>query len=127
MLLKTFTIYIVAKYAGWVGRLDILIMFFPLPRCNFLHWLLGSDFPTLIKYHRWLGHGTLLVYRYSIHGITYMSMWAEAGTLTTMLDWGMGAGVNRRAGLIALCGGWLLWVTAIPFVRRLPELAPTVA
>ncbi|KAG2452202.1 hypothetical protein HYH02_003233 [Chlamydomonas schloesseri] len=106
----------VAKYAGWVGRLDILIMFFPLPRCNFLHWLLGSDFPTLIKYHRWLGHGTLLVY--SIHGITYMSTWAKAGTLTTMLNWGMNAGVNRLSGLIALCGGWQLWVTAIPFVRR---------
>ncbi|KAG2427422.1 hypothetical protein HXX76_012358 [Chlamydomonas incerta] len=106
----------VAKYSGWVGRLDLLLLFFPLPRCNFLHWALGSDFPTLVRYHRWLGHGTLLVY--SIHGITYMGMWASAGTLTTMLDWGMGAGVNRLAGLIALCGGWLLWITSIPIIRR---------
>lgn len=45
----------VAKYSGWVGRLDLLLLFFPLPRCNFLHWLLGSDFPTLVKYHRWVG------------------------------------------------------------------------
>ncbi len=41
-----------AKYFGWVGRLDILLLFFPLARCNFLHWLLRSDFPALVKYHR---------------------------------------------------------------------------
>ncbi|GLC40211.1 hypothetical protein PLESTM_001015500 [Pleodorina starrii] len=105
-----------AKYFGWVGRLDILLLFFPLPRCNFLHWLVGSDFPAMVKYHRWLGHGTLMVY--SLHGITYMSMWTHAGTLSSMLYWGMDAGVNRLSGLVALCGGWLLWVTSIPFVRR---------
>ncbi|KAG2497451.1 hypothetical protein HYH03_004606 [Edaphochlamys debaryana] len=106
----------VFKYAGWVGRLDILLLFFPLPRCNFLGWLIGADFPQLIKYHRWLGHGTMLVY--SLHGIGYMSYWTAEGTLSTMLDWGMGAGVNRLSGLVALCGGWLLWVTALPYIRR---------
>ena len=35
-----------------------------------------------------------------------------------MLNWGMGAGVNRLAGLISLCGGWLLWITCIPIIRR---------
>ncbi|KXZ46619.1 hypothetical protein GPECTOR_42g830 [Gonium pectorale] len=67
----------VAKYYGWVGRLDILLLYFPVPRCNFLHWLLDSDFPTLIKYHRWLGYGTILVY--SLHGITYMGTWVRDG------------------------------------------------
>ncbi|EFJ47088.1 ferric-chelate reductase [Volvox carteri f. nagariensis] len=106
----------VAKYSGWVGRLDILLLFFPLPRCNFLHWLLGSDFASMVKYHRWLGQGTLLVY--SLHGITYLSIWAHSGVLSTMLDWNMGAGVNRLSGLVAMCGGWLLCLTSLSFVRR---------
>lgn len=38
--------------------------------------------------------------------------------LASMLSWGMDAGVNRLSGLIALCGGWLLWVTSVPWVRR---------
>ncbi|PNH07852.1 Ferric reduction oxidase 7, chloroplastic [Tetrabaena socialis] len=105
-----------AKYYGWVARLDILVLFFPLPRCNFLHWLLGADFATLIKYHRWLGHGTLAML--SLHGITYMSIWTRDGILVSMLNWGMDAGVNRLSGLVALCGGWLLLVTSIPVVRR---------
>ena len=33
--------------------MDILLLFFPLARCNFLHWLLRSDFPALVKYHRY--------------------------------------------------------------------------
>ncbi|PNH12965.1 Ferric reduction oxidase 2 [Tetrabaena socialis] len=105
-----------AKYYGWVGRLDMLVLFFPLPRCNFLHWLLGADFAALIKYHRWLGHGTLVMM--SLHGIMYMGIWARDGILVSMLNWGMDAGVNRLSGLVALCGGWLLWVTSIPVVRR---------
>lgn len=30
-----------------------MLMFFPLARCNFLAWMVGSDFPELVKYHRW--------------------------------------------------------------------------
>ncbi|KAG2497450.1 hypothetical protein HYH03_004605 [Edaphochlamys debaryana] len=106
----------VFKYTGWVGRLDILLLFFPLPRCNFLGWLLGAAFPELIKYHRWLGHGTIIVF--SIHSIGYMGLWAAEGTLKKELDWGMTGGVNNVAGLVSMCGGWLLWVTCLPYVRR---------
>ncbi len=31
-----------------------MLMFFPLARCNFLAWMLGSDFPELVRYHRWV-------------------------------------------------------------------------
>lgn len=31
----------------------MLLMFFPVSRSSFLQWLLRSDYPTLIKYHRW--------------------------------------------------------------------------
>jgi hypothetical protein len=37
---------------GWAATLDILLLFYPVPRSVFLHWLMGTNFPTLIKYHR---------------------------------------------------------------------------
>ncbi len=37
---------------GWAATLDILLLFYPVPRSIFLHWLMGTNFPTLIKYHR---------------------------------------------------------------------------
>ena len=38
---------------GWAATLDILLLFYPVPRSIFLHWLMGTNFPTLIKYHRY--------------------------------------------------------------------------
>ncbi|KXZ46614.1 hypothetical protein GPECTOR_42g825 [Gonium pectorale] len=113
-----------AKLFGYIGRMDLLLLFFPLARCNFLHWLLGSDFPTLVKYHKWLGYGTILMY--SLHGIMYLGIWSHEGVLSQMLNWGMdgypivypGAGVNRLAGLIALIAGWVLLLGTIPAIRR---------
>lgn len=37
---------------GWAATLDILLLFYPVPRSIFLHWLMGTNFPTIIKYHR---------------------------------------------------------------------------
>ncbi|GIL63792.1 hypothetical protein Vafri_17790 [Volvox africanus] len=105
-----------AKYTGMVGNFDLLMLFFPLPRCNFLHWLLQSDFPGMVKYHRWLGHGTLMMY--SLHGIIYMALWTKDGTLSTNMQWSMNSYVNNVAGLISLIAGWILWVTSIPYIRR---------
>ncbi|GLI65959.1 hypothetical protein VaNZ11_009641 [Volvox africanus] len=105
-----------AKYTGMVGNFDLLMLFFPLPRCNFLHWLLQSDFPRMVKYHRWLGHGTLMMY--SLHGIIYMALWTKDGTLSANMQWSMNSYVNNIAGLISLIAGWILWVTSIPYIRR---------
>ncbi|GLC60051.1 hypothetical protein PLESTB_001568000 [Pleodorina starrii] len=105
-----------AKYAGFVGNLDLLLLFFPLPRCNFLHWLLNSDFPAMVKYHRWLGHGTLLMY--SLHAVIYMAIWKADGTFSANMQWAMGSYVNNVAGLIALISGWVLWITSMPYIRR---------
>ena len=37
---------------GWAATLDIMLLFFPVPRSTFLHWLLGTSFPAFIRYHR---------------------------------------------------------------------------
>ncbi|KAG2497350.1 hypothetical protein HYH03_004511 [Edaphochlamys debaryana] len=108
--------YCAFKYTAWVGRIDTLLLFFPLPRCNFVGWLLGRRFPELIKYHRWMGHGTLVVY--SIHGIGLMALWSAEGILGEKLRWNSGLPYNPVAGLVSMCGGWLLWITCLPYIRR---------
>ena len=42
------------KLSDNFGKKQTVLLFFPLARCNFLHWLLDSDFPTFVKYHRWV-------------------------------------------------------------------------
>ena len=42
---------------GWAATLDIMLLFLPVPRSTFLHYLLGSGFSSLMKYHRW-GHSS---------------------------------------------------------------------
>ncbi|GFR50054.1 hypothetical protein Agub_g12082, partial [Astrephomene gubernaculifera] len=106
----------VAQYFGWIVRLDMWLLFYPLPRCNFLGWLLGSEFAAMLKYHRWLGHGTLIIT--TLHGIMYLAIWARDGIMASNLTWNMSGGVNNVAGLVALAGGWLLWITSIPLIRR---------
>ena len=58
---------------GWAASLDILLLFYPVPRSCFLNRLLGAGFPLLIKYHRWLGHGTMWLL--SLHGCGYYALW----------------------------------------------------
>ena len=45
---------------GWAATLDIMLLFYPLPRSTFLHYLLGAGFKSLIKYHRWVMDNTYL-------------------------------------------------------------------
>lgn len=37
---------------GWACCLNLMLLLYPVPRSSFLHWLTGTSFPTLIKYHR---------------------------------------------------------------------------
>ncbi len=37
---------------GWVSVVDLLLVFYPVSRSSFLHWITGTDFPKLIRYHR---------------------------------------------------------------------------
>ena len=42
-----------AQSFGWAASTDVLLLFYPVPRNTFLHWLFNTDFPGLVKYHRY--------------------------------------------------------------------------
>ena len=55
-------------HAGWAAcspgqpRPTSWLLFYPVPRSSFLHWMLGQNFQQLIKYHRCRGFGCFLVF-----------------------------------------------------------------
>lgn len=59
------------------GRMTIMHMFFPVSRSSFLQWVFGSDFHSLIKYHRWMGWTD---FRLMLsHSTLYMIEWGALG------------------------------------------------
>lgn len=107
---------IVARIMGQAVTLNMLLLFYPLSRSSFIHWWLGTDFPSVIKYHRWMGHG--LMWILTLHGVGYLCVYASQDILSTQIIWSTGAGVNRLAGVISWASGVLLWVCSCEFVRR---------
>ncbi|CAL8470322.1 g9864 [Coccomyxa elongata] len=100
---------------GWAATLDILLLFYPVPRSIFLHWLMGTNFPTLIKYHRWLGHGTMWIL--SVHGCGFYALWLWEHDWLRGLVWDRN-GTNMLAGTLSWLSGCALWFTSLEYVRR---------
>ncbi|CAL5218771.1 g490 [Coccomyxa viridis] len=100
---------------GWAATLDILLMMYPVPRSTFLHWMMGESFPTLIKYHRWVGHGTMVLL--TLHGFGFYGVWLYTAEYTRGLVWDR-TGTNMLAGTISWLGGCALWATSVEYVRR---------
>ncbi|KAL0040033.1 hypothetical protein WJX79_003372 [Trebouxia sp. C0005] len=106
----------VAQSFGWAATPNILLLFYPIPRNTFLHWVFGTDFPGLIKYHRWLGTGTILTV--SCHLILYFSLWWHTSTwVSEVFDWSS-KGVNNLAGVLAWLCGMSMLISATSFIRR---------
>ena len=51
-LLTGVSVHSISGGCGWAATLDIMLLFFPVPRSTFLHYLLGTGFSSLVKYHR---------------------------------------------------------------------------
>lgn len=106
-----------ALYFGFVLFWWLWLLFLPLPHMSFLHTLTGIDYAGWIRYHRWLGHGAMVVT--SLHAICYYVLWTYQGQfLYEFRDWSSHSSINILAGSISWFGGVLLWATSIDWVRR---------
>mmetsp|Transcript_2725 Transcript_2725/g.7031 ORF Transcript_2725/g.7031 Transcript_2725/m.7031 type:complete len:1002 (+) Transcript_2725:160-3165(+) len=101
-----------AKAMGTATRAQLALALLPVPRSNFLAWLLPeAEFSVLIKYHRWMSWG--LLYTYCLHGAGYAYVWlGGAGILVAL-----GNTVNLW-GVIALVLGLTISLTSCAYVRR---------
>ncbi|KAL4432588.1 hypothetical protein ABPG77_000525 [Micractinium sp. CCAP 211/92] len=96
---------------------NIWMLFFPIPQSSFLQWLTGLGYTQMIRYHRWIGHVTMVVL--SLHGWLYYIYWAlKRDFWNQFTDWGTLSSINFLAGTIAYLFGLVLWATSISWVRR---------
>ncbi|KAL4436813.1 hypothetical protein ABPG75_003952 [Micractinium tetrahymenae] len=95
---------------------NIWALFFPIPQSSFLQWLTGLGYSQMIRYHRWIGHGTMVVL--SLHGWLYYIYWALTRDFWhEFSDWGNLSSINFLAGSIAYAFA-VLWATSISWARR---------
>ncbi|GAB4822887.1 hypothetical protein N2152v2_009933 [Parachlorella kessleri] len=107
-----------AKVFGQVIAPNLMLMFLPIPHTNVITWLTGVSRNRLIRFHRWLGHGTLWVV--SLHAILYYIQWGATQTFwVNFKAWDdPGNGVSNLAGSCAFFCALALWVTSLSYVRR---------
>ena len=129
---------------AWAATLNLMLLFYPVPRSSFLHWMLGQNFEMLIKYHkcgqafprssarllfplvkrlkpcgcrpcRWIGNWLMILL--TLHGWCFWASWLWEGIYIRGLYWDT-YGSNMLAGALSWFAGAALWVTSLSYVRR---------
>ncbi|CAD7696626.1 unnamed protein product [Ostreobium quekettii] len=109
----------VALSLGVTSFQNLMWLFFPIVRVSPLFDALGLPFEKRIRYHRWLGHFTMVIL--ATHGLAYWTLrFCVSGQewVDEALNWTDHRRVNNLAGGISLGFGVALWVTALEWTRR---------
>ncbi|KAK4762803.1 hypothetical protein SAY86_008571 [Trapa natans] len=101
---------------GLVASSCLSFLFLPVARGSILLRLIDVPFEHATKYHIWLGN--LIIFLVTVHGLCYMIVWFIRGiVLKSIIEWKSDGGANC-AGVITYAFGFLIWLTALPPVRR---------
>lgn len=99
---------------------NLMLLFMPVPHTSLFPWLTGLSRNQLIRYHRWMGHGTMWIL--TTHAVLYYVYWATSPTAGGFWDnfsmWRDKSDVSNLAGSLAFFFGLALWATALTWVRR---------
>lgn len=112
--------YVLERLALTFGLMlmpDAALLFFPIPHNSFLNTLTGIPHERMIRYHRWMGHGTMWVL--VLHGCLYYLFWiVNGGFWKNFSSWGYESSINNLAGSLSFFFGLVLWATSINWCRR---------
>ncbi|KAJ9505885.1 hypothetical protein QJQ45_017303 [Haematococcus lacustris] len=103
------------KLFGSALRPLVMLMFFPVSRSSFFKWLLGTDFISLVRYHRWMSVGVIVIS--FIHGSIYMVEWGAAGDITTNFAWDTNKHKVNVVGLLAMIVALVMGFTSTAWFR----------
>jgi len=101
-----------------LGRLipfPMALLFLPVTRGSPILRMVDVPFEQAVKYHRWLGHLTMLLV--SAHGITYAIFAGSINSVYLLGEW-KDNGISNLAGVIAMLAGTVMWVTSVPLMRK---------
>lgn len=93
------------------------LLFWPCAHNSWLNMALGLPWSHVIKYHRWVGHFTMLAV--TVHGICYYVLWAfQPGVnfWTEFSSWK--DSIPFFPGTLAWFFGVPLWITSLYYCRR---------
>ncbi|XP_056160845.1 ferric reduction oxidase 7, chloroplastic-like isoform X1 [Syzygium oleosum] len=101
---------------AWIGMFCLAFLFLPISRGSVLLSIIDIPFEQATRYHVWLGHLTMPFF--TLHGLCFVIAWAlEGQLLDEILEW-TDEGIAILPGVISLLAGLLMWVTALPPVRK---------
>ncbi|KAG0602234.1 hypothetical protein M758_10G000600 [Ceratodon purpureus] len=110
----------VGRVGTWTGRawyLPMALLFIPVSRNSPFLRLVNIPFEHAVKFHRWLGHFSLVIL--VLHSITFALhiYYTGGGSMKGVWEWKV-YGVSNLAGVISMVAGLVLWVTSLGPVRQ---------
>lgn len=100
---------------GRVAVLPISLLLIPVSRSSPILRAIDIPFEQAVKYHIWLGHLTMAMLLG--HVSIFIGIFAYKHHMVKLVTWPP-TGVSYLAGLIAFVAGSLMWITALPLIRR---------
>lgn len=96
---------------------NLWLLFLPIPQSSFLQQLTGLAYSQMIRYHRWIGHITMVVLTF--HGWLYYIYWAVKHEFwVSFTDWDTKSSISFLSGSLAYFCCLVLWTSSIGWMRR---------
>ncbi|XP_031477463.1 ferric reduction oxidase 7, chloroplastic-like [Nymphaea colorata] len=105
-----------SRRLGAVGFFCVAFLLIPTARGSILLRVLDIPFEHAIRYHKWLGHVTLILL--TLHGLVVILIWIAQGTLQAKIILWQTDGIAHCPGAVSLLAGLLMWLTSLSPVRR---------
>ncbi|XP_073139963.1 ferric reduction oxidase 8, mitochondrial [Henckelia pumila] len=111
-----YKLFKVATRCGLLAEACLALLLLPILRGMSIVRLLGIQFEASVRYHIWLGNAMLLFA--TLHGAGTFFIWGMKHRIhDEMWKW-QNKGRIYLAGEIGLVAGLIIWITALPQIRR---------
>ncbi|XP_075494502.1 ferric reduction oxidase 8, mitochondrial-like isoform X1 [Primulina tabacum] len=111
-----YKLFRMATRSGLLAEACLALLLLPVLRGMSIFRLLGIQFEASVRYHIWLGNAMLLFA--TLHGAGTYFIWGMKHRIQDeMLKW-QNKGRIYLAGEMALITGLIIWITALPQIRR---------
>ncbi|PON96722.1 Cytochrome b245, heavy chain [Trema orientale] len=106
----------IATRFGLLAEACLALLLLPILRGLALFRLLGIQFEASVRYHIWLG--TAVISFAFVHGASTLFIWGVSHYIQDEIGKWQKTGRIYLAGEIALVTGLVIWITALPQIRR---------
>lgn len=101
---------------GSLSEACLAVLLLPILRRMALLRIVGIQFEASVRYHMWIANG--MIFFSLLHGATIMAVWCQKSRLLEEITKWQIAGRAYLAGAITLVTGIIIWITALPPIRR---------